>query len=49
MTERRIHGRSQAQRVSAKLIDPEQQGVVGIVFEIEDRRGEVAHASLPIG
>jgi hypothetical protein len=49
MTERRIHGRSQAQRVSAKLIDPEQQGVVGIRVEVESERGPVAHASLPIG
>jgi hypothetical protein len=45
----RIHGRSQAQRVTAKLIDPEQQGVAGIVFEGESGRGEVIHAGLPIG
>jgi hypothetical protein len=47
MTEKRIHRRSQAQRVSANRIDPEQQGVAGIVFEAEQGRGEVAHPSLP--
>jgi hypothetical protein len=49
MNLKRIHGRSQAQRVSANRIDPQQQGVAGIVFEAEERRGNVAHASLPIG
>jgi hypothetical protein len=44
-----VPGESQAQRLAAKGIDPQQQGVAGIAFELEGGRGELAHPSRPSG